>query len=136
MSAIVAALVGCAEARDVIALPWAVQSGKPDATSLRKINSQLRIEIERQRARDAGREGPALQTDVRLDEKGRARVDVRARITPVLEAKIRALGSEIFSSSAQYDSLIAWVPVGKLEELARDPAVMAIEPAAEARTVK
>lgn len=136
ISAIVATILAGAEARGVTALPRPVQAAKPDSPSLKKINSQLRIEIDRQRAREAGREESTLQTDVRIDEKGRARVDVRARITPALEDKVRTLGSEIVSSSARYDSLIAWVPVGKLEELARDPAVMAIEPAAEPTTVR
>ena len=34
--------------------------------------------------------------------------------------------------SSEYGSIVAWVPVNKLERLAADPAVRAIEPAARA----
>jgi hypothetical protein len=53
-------------------------------------------------------------------------------VTPALQKQVQALGGTIESSSAQYRSIVAWVPLNRLERLAADPAVRAIEPAAPA----
>ena len=50
---------------------------------------------------------------------------------PELRKKVRALGGTIQSVSREYRSTIAWIPLRRLERLAEDPAVRAIEPAAE-----
>ena len=74
---------------------------------------------------------PPDPTGVKLDQKGRALVDVRAEVTPALQKKVRTLGGTIESTSSEYRSIIAWVPLNRLERLAADPAVHAIEPAAQ-----
>src|SRR6266478_4048281 len=66
---------------------------------------------------------PAQQ---KIDTKGRALVDVRVDVTPAMQKKITALGSTIISTSAEYRSIVAWVPLLKLEALAGDAAVRAI----------
>jgi hypothetical protein len=100
----------------------------------RKINSQLLFEIYRRRG-EAGRKGvPPGPTDVKIDDAGRALVDVRAEVTPAIEKKIRDLDGVVISTSSQYQSIIARVPILKLERLAEDPSVRSIEPAAEAIT--
>ena len=53
-------------------------------------------------------------------------------VTPVAEKKVLKLGGTVQSTSLQYRSIIAWIPLRMLERLAEDPAVRAIEPAAEA----
>jgi len=73
-------------------------------------------------------------TDVRSDKVGRALVDVRAEVTPAIEKKIRDLGGVVISTSSRDQSILARIPILKLERLAGDPAVHAIEPAAEAMT--
>jgi hypothetical protein len=100
----------------------------------RKIDSQLLYELYRLRG-EAKRKGvPPDPTGVRIDGKKRALVDVRAEVTPKLEKKVRSLGGTIQSTSREYRSIIAWIPLKKLERLAEDPAVHAIGPAAEATT--
>ena len=97
-----------------------------------KINSQLLYEVYRSRGEAKQKNVPPDPTGVKLDAKGRALVDVRAEVTPALQKQVLALGGTIESSSAQYRSIIAWVPLNRLERLAADPAVRAIEPAAPA----
>jgi hypothetical protein len=98
----------------------------------KKINSQLLYEIYRRRG-EAERKGiPPGPTGVRVDEKGRTLIDVRADVTPALEKKVAALSGSIVSTSREYRSIVAWMPLLNIERLAEDAAVRAIEPAAEA----
>ena len=100
----------------------------------RKINSQLLYEIYRRRG-EAQRKGvPPGPTGVDIDARERALVDVRADVTPALQKTIQALGSVIQSVSPEHRSIVARVPILKLEQLAEDAAVRFIEPAAEAKT--
>jgi hypothetical protein len=98
----------------------------------RKINSQLLYELYRLRGEAKLKQVPPGDTGVKIDGKQRALVDVRAEVTPTLQKKVLKLGGTIQSTSLQYRSIIAWIPLRKLERLAEDPAVRAIEPAAEA----
>jgi hypothetical protein len=117
------------------AVPAMAQSEKASRTpAQQKINSQLLYEIYRLRG-EAERKGvPTGPTGVKIDTKQRALVDVRAEVTPALEKKIAALGASIVSTSREYRSIIGWIPLLKLEQLAADPAVRALEPAADATT--
>jgi hypothetical protein len=102
----------------------------------RKINSQLLYEIYRHRG-EAKRKGvPPGETGVKIDTRGRALVDVRADVTAGLLARIRARGGTIVSTSREYHSIIARVPLLELERLAANRTVLFIEPAAEAMTVR
>ena len=90
------------------------------------------FEIYRRRG-EAARQGvPPAATGVKIDARGRALVDVRAKATTALQKKIRTLGGVVISTSARDQSVIARVPLLKIETLASDPAVRFIEPAAEA----
>ena len=125
-----------AAVRPVIPLKPQMRSEKESRTpAQQKINSQLLYEIYRLRVDSKRQQVPLDPTGVRTDGKKRALVDVRAEVTPALQKKVRALGGTIESTSATYRSIIAWIPLRRLERLAADPAVRAIEPAAEA-TVK
>jgi len=102
----------------------------------RKINSQLLYEIYRRRG-EAERKGvPPGSTDVKIDGRGRALVDVRADVTAALQQKIRTYGGSVISTSQESHSIIARVPLLRLERLAADPSVRFIEPAAEAISVR
>ena len=93
-----------------------------------KINSQILYEIYRRRG-DAGRKGvPPGPTGVDVDARGRALIDVRAEVTPALQKTIRSLGGAIVSSSPEYHSIIARIPLLRLERLAGDSAVRFLEP--------
>ena len=93
-------------------------------------------EVYRRRGDTKQKNVPVEKTDVKIDRKGRALVDVRAEVSPALEKKLGLLGGTIVSTSREYRSLVAWIPLLRLERLAEDPAVRAIEPKAEAITVR
>ena len=100
----------------------------------RKIDSQILYEIYRRRG-EASRKGvPPGPTGVDVDGRGRALVDVRAEVTPALQKTIRSVGGVIMSSSAEYHSIIARVPLLRLERLAADATVRFIAPVARATT--
>ena len=101
-----------------------------------KINSQLLYEIYRRRG-EAERKGvPSEPTGVRVDADGRVLVDIRTDQTTALPRLIARAGGRVLSTSAGDRSVIARVPVLKLEALAADPAVRFIEPAAQATTYR
>ena len=115
----------------------AAQSEKQTRTAAQqKIDSRLLYEIYRKRGQAAEKNVPPDATRVDLDKNGRALVDIRAVVTPALLTKVKKSGAAIVSSSAQYHSIIARVPLLQLERLAGDPAVRAISPAADATTVR
>ena len=101
-----------------------------------KLNSQLLYEIYRRRG-EAERKGvPSEPTGVRVDADGRVLVDIRTDQTTALPRLIVRAGGRVLSTSAGDRSVIARVPVLKLEALAADPAVRFIEPAAEPTTLR
>jgi len=100
-----------------------------------KINSQLLYEIYRRRGVAAQKRIPPDKTDVRIDARGRALVDVRAvPVTRAVEKRIQTLGGTVLSVTAEHNSILAWIPLLKLEQLAEEKTVRFIEPAAEATT--
>jgi hypothetical protein len=114
----------------------AVRSEKDSRTpAQQKINSALLYEIYRRRGEAKQKGVPSGETGVRVDRKGRALVDLRAEVGPDLLKKLQKLRATIVTTSREYRSIVAWVPVLKLEGLAEDASVRAIEPAAEA-TIK
>ena len=114
-----------------------MQSEKESRTpAQRKIGSQLLYEIYRLRGEARSKQVPEEPTLVRVDAKKRALVDVRAEVPPALEKKLGKLGATIVSTSREYRSIIAWVPLLALERLADDRTVSAIQPAAQAQTAK
>ena len=124
------------EIRSIEAVQAPAPSEKDSRTpAQRKINSQLLYEIYRARGQSKPKGIPSDKTDVRIDARGRALVDVRANpVTETLEKKIRSFGGAIVSVSAEQHSIIAWVPLLKLEQLAAESSVRFIEPAAEGIT--
>jgi hypothetical protein len=94
-----------------------------------KINARLMSEIKIRRGDARARGMRPGSTGVHIDRHGRAYVDVRAQVTAPLQKKIAALGGRVVSTSARYDSIVAWMPLLTLERLATDDTVRAIEPA-------
>jgi mannose-6-phosphate isomerase-like protein (cupin superfamily) len=119
---------------DVVLAEFGLRAAEKDlrTAAQRKINSQVLYEIYRARGEAKAKRVPPGPTGVRIDKKQRALVDVRADVTSSLQTKVRVLGGTIVSVSTEYKSVIAWVPLKSLERLAGEPAVLAIEPAAEA----
>jgi hypothetical protein len=119
-----ATLVACGSASTKAAS--APQTKPADAPEL-KIDSQLRVEINRVQNKPA----PPGGTGVRIDAEKRALVDIRAAVTPELIATVGASGI-VVSASTRDQSTIVWMPLLKLNEVATWPTVHAIVPAAEA----
>lgn len=118
-----------------MAVQRAVKSEKESRTpAQQKIGSQVLYEIYRLRGQAKQKRVPEGPTLVKIDAKKRAYVDVRAEVTPALEKKMTTLGATIVSTSREYRSILAWVPLLKLETLAADRRVVAIDMAAQART--
>lgn len=101
-----------------------------------KINSQLLYEIYRRRGEAELKGVPSEPTGVRVDADGRVLVDIRTDQTTALPRLIVRAGGRVLSTSADDRSVIARVPVLKLEALAADPAVRFIEPAPQATTYR
>ena len=100
-----------------------------------KIESQILQEIYRKRGQAEKLVSPE-PTLVRIDTRGRALVDIRAKVTTDLVARVKKRGGVIVSTDVRYDSIIARVPLLEIERLASDPAVRTIVPTAEATTVR
>jgi hypothetical protein len=96
-----------------------------------KIDSRLLDEIYRRQGKPARNALSPNQTLLRVDLDGRALVDIRAEVTPALRKTLTGLKGTIVSTSTEYRSIIAWLPLLKLEEIAADPAVHSIMPAPE-----
>jgi hypothetical protein len=98
----------------------------------RKIDSRLLREVDRARRGAEKQSEPA--SGVAIDGKGRALVEIRCDVTPAIQKKLHTLNATVVSSLSDYRSILAWVPLTKLEELAGDDKVYAIQPAPEAMT--
>ena len=98
-----------------------------------KIDSRLLREIERAR-RGAEKTQSPPTSGVAIDSKGRALVEIRCDVTAAFQKKLRALNATIVSSLADYRSILAWVPLARLEELAGNDTVYGIQPAPDAMT--
>lgn len=98
-----------------------------------KIDSQLLYALYARRGESTQR-GTPTETTVEIDADGRTLIDVRAEVTPQLEAQIRALGGTIVSTSETHRSILTRFPLEKLEELASRPDVRFVQPASRAVT--
>lgn len=115
----------------------AAQSEKDARTAAQqKIDSQILQEIYRKRGQAAEKQVPPGSTLVRIDDKGRALVDIRVKVSSTTLDLVKRRGGTIVSSSPKYDSIIARVPLLQIERLASNAAVRAIVPAAEGTTVR
>lgn len=111
-----------------------IQEKRTRTAAQKKIDSQLLYAIYRQRGEAEAKGIPAGELGVKYDEKGRAIISIRARVTKTLLAKIKSLGGKVISSFECYYDIQAHLPLEKLEELASLKDVRAIMPAAEATT--
>jgi hypothetical protein len=112
----------------------AVAEKRARTPAQRKIDTQLLYALYRQRGEAEAKGVPAGELRVKFDEKRRALVTIRARVTRAVLAKIKRLGGEVISSSVRYDDIRAHLPLEKMEELAALKDVRAIMPAEEATT--
>jgi hypothetical protein len=111
-----------------------VQEKASRTPAQKKIDSQLLYAIYRQRGEAEAKGVPAGELGVKYDDKGRAIVSIRARVTKTVLAKIKSAGGKIISTSERYHDIRAHIPLKKLEALAALKDVTAIMPAEEATT--
>jgi hypothetical protein len=111
-----------------------VQEKRDRTAAQKKIDTQLLYALYRERGDAEAKGVPPGELRVKFDAKRRAFVSIRARVTPSLLNSVKTLGGEVVSSSAPYSDIRAYLPLGKLEDLAALPEVRAIAPADEATT--
>jgi hypothetical protein len=100
----------------------------------KKIDSQLLYAIYQIRGEAQKKGTPTTPIKLSKDEQGRVFVDVRAQVTDKLVRAITKLGGVVSSRSERYHSILAYVPLGKIEALAESKDVKFIGPAAESMT--
>ena len=132
-SALILALGVAAERTDA-SVPNFHQPPKGSQTAAQqKIDSRLLREIDRAR-RGAGKTQGDATSGIAIDSKGRALVEIRCDVTPAIQKKLRTLNAAVVSSLPDYRSILAWVPLPRLEELAGSEQVYGIQPAPDAAT--
>lgn len=109
-----------------------------DARSVaeRKIDSRLLYTARMARGRAVAPGVPTLETGIDVDARGMVAVDIRARVTPRLEALVKAIGGDVIRSFAFAESIEADVPIDRLEHLAADAGVRFIMPPAQGVTTR
>jgi hypothetical protein len=100
----------------------------------KKIDSQLLYAIYQRRGQSKQNGTPTAPVRLRKDQKGRVFVDVRAAVNDKLVSQITKLGGAVTSRSERYHSILAYMPLGKIETLAESKDVKFIGPAAEPST--
>jgi hypothetical protein len=96
----------------------------------KKINSQLWYALKQKRGETWG--VPTERINIELDQKGRALVDITARVSPRVTLQIRKLGGILISADESYHTIRARLALEKLAALAALKDVSFISPAAQA----
>jgi hypothetical protein len=110
------------------------QEKETRSTAQQKIDSQLLYAIYQMRGEATAKGTPTEPIQLRRDSSGRVLVDLRAPVTRKLLSRVRAFKGKIISTSERDDSIVAYLPLSKLESLAQLSEVKFITPAAEATT--
>ena len=129
-SPVLISLLVCAALSAPVQVP--VSSPVPEklarTAAQRKIDSQLLYAIYRERG-DAEKKGiPIGDLLVTFDQKRRAFVGIRARVTSNLLDSVKALGGEVLTSPERHHDIQAYLPLDTLEKLAARTDVRAIVP--------
>lgn len=95
----------------------------------KKIDSQLLYALKQKRGETSG--VPTERINIELDQKGRALVDITARVSSQVTNQIRRLGGIVISEAPQYHTMRARLALEKLEGLASRKDVTFIAPAAQ-----
>jgi hypothetical protein len=95
----------------------------------KKIDSQLLYALKQKRGETEG--VPTERIKIELDGKGRALVDVTAKVSAQIANHIRKLGGIVVSEEPQYHAIRAMLALEKLESLAGRKDVSFIAPAAQ-----
>lgn len=99
-----------------------------------KMDPNLVVGIQQESQKAGTEQIRTVATEIQLDERRRALVDIRGTVTPDVLQKIEAVGGEVIFSSAPDQSIRARIPLRNLEQFAGMPEVTYIESAVEAVT--
>jgi hypothetical protein len=99
-----------------------------------KIDSQLIYELKMQEGRAIASGIQTLETDIPYADDGHAVVDVKARLTSELTARLNALGAEVLSSTPDGSGLRIHLDGDQVPVLAASPDVVFIQPKQGAMT--
>jgi len=113
---------------------WQVKEKEWRTPAQQKIDSQLLYAIYRMRGEAAAKGVPSEEIPLRKDRKSRVLVDIRSVISPKLLALVKKSGGNVLSKSQKDHSLIAYLPLDKLERIARLKEVEFISQPSEATT--
>jgi hypothetical protein len=100
----------------------------------KKIDSQLLYAIYQMRGEAEAKGVPSEPIVLRRDSKDRVLVDIRSEVTKKLISHVRRVGGTILLTSQKDHSLIAYVPLNKIEKLAELNEVRSISQPSEAIT--
>ncbi len=96
----------------------------------KKIDSQLLYALKQKRGETRG--VPTERIIIDVDQKGRALVDITAKVSPQVTSQIRKLGGIVISEDGRYHTIRARLALEKLEALATLKDVSFIAPPAQA----
>ncbi|HEX6730601.1 MAG TPA: S8 family serine peptidase [Pyrinomonadaceae bacterium] len=100
----------------------------------RKMDSQLIYELRMDRGQAIANGIRALETDVQVNDTGKAELDITANVSDALLDQLRANGVEIVRSVPEENSVRARVPLDSLETIAALPDIKFIQPKQDAMT--
>jgi hypothetical protein len=100
----------------------------------KKIDSQLLYAIYQMRGEAEAKGVPTEPIVLRKDSEDRVLVDIRSEVTKKLVSHVLRLGGTILSTSQKDHSLIAYLPLNKIEKLAELNEVRSISQPSEATT--
>src|SRR6266542_1036743 len=98
----------------------------------KKIDSQLIYQLKMDRGQAVADNVPTVETDVKVDDQGKAVIDITATVTDSLLAALQAQGAEIIA--AKNNSIRALVRLDDLEAIASLDEVRFLQPKQEAMT--
>ena len=100
----------------------------------KKIDSQLLYAIYQMRGEAQAKGIPTEPIVLRRDSKNRVLVDIRSEVTRKLTSVLKKCGSNILSVSPKDHSVIAYVPLARIEKIAELKEVRFISQPSEAIT--
>ena len=92
----------------------------------KKIDSHILLAYKMQNSQAFASALPSYETDVKAGAQGKFKVDMEANITPQLLSDLRALGGEVIFSSEKFKSIVANIPLSKVEQIAEFKTVLHI----------
>lgn len=98
----------------------------------RKIDSQLIFENKKQKRQSIADGTDTLETGIKLDKQGKVLVDIKVSSSKLVEPVLAKLGADVTSLFPK--DISARVPLNAIEDLAANPEVIYIMPAAEYMT--